>query len=94
MSIDSLLLLVISMFLAAAYIYLPNHVITICHRIWYYWAGDPFSTDLPFADISTSSPGAAATGNDALSVVHREGYEVVKKAAETAIATARRVAEL
>jgi len=91
---NSLLLLVISMLLTAAYVYLPNHVITICHRIWYYWAGDAFSTDFPLANISTSSPGAAATGCDAPSMVHREGYEIVKKVAETATATARRVAEL
>jgi len=91
---NSLLLLVISMLLTAAYVYLPNHVITICHRIWYYWAGDAFSTDFPFANISTSSPGAAATGCDAPSMVHREGYEIVKKVAETATATARRVTEL
>ncbi len=82
------------MFLTAAYVYLPDHVITICHRIWYYWAGDPFLTDFPLANVSTSSPGVAVTGNDVLSIVHREGYEIVKKAAETATATARKVPEL
>jgi len=91
---NSVLLLVISMFLTAAYVYLPNHIITICHRIWYYWAGDPFSTDFPFANISASTPAAAATGNDALSMVRREGYEIVKKAAETATEAARRIVEL
>ncbi|PGH17250.1 hypothetical protein AJ80_04892 [Polytolypa hystricis UAMH7299] len=45
---NTLLLLIVSMFVIAAYVYLPNHVVTVCNRIWYYWAGDPFSSDFSF----------------------------------------------
>ncbi|KMU76937.1 hypothetical protein CISG_05979 [Coccidioides immitis RMSCC 3703] len=41
---NTLLLLVISMSVAAAYIYLPNHIVSICQHVWYYWTGgDPFT---------------------------------------------------
>ncbi|EDN08651.1 hypothetical protein I7I51_00289 [Histoplasma capsulatum] len=56
---NTLLLLITSMLLTAAYVYLPDHVTTISKRIWYYWAGDAF-TDFPFVAVSSASAAAAA----------------------------------
>ncbi|PGH31708.1 hypothetical protein GX50_05487 [[Emmonsia] crescens] len=95
---NTLLLLITSMLLTAAYVYLPDHLTTISKRIWYYWAGDAF-TDFPFVNISSSSAAATAasasvTVKTALSAVQQEGYETLmetaKKVAETAAATAGR----
>ncbi|PGH00691.1 hypothetical protein GX51_05677 [Blastomyces parvus] len=84
---NTLLLLITSMLLTAAYVYLPDHLTTISKRIWYYWAGDAF-TDFPFVNVSTSAT--------ALSAAQQEGYETLmetaKKAAEMAATTARKVA--
>lgn len=103
---DFLLLVVISMLLAAAYVYLPDHVMTICNRIWYYWAGDPFTTDYPFfARTVVTAAKDLARGNgrniqpsSVLASARGEGfdmaYETAKNAAETMAAPARNMAEL
>ncbi|OJD17989.1 hypothetical protein AJ78_01946 [Emergomyces pasteurianus Ep9510] len=87
---NTLLLLITSMLLTAAYVYLPDHITTISKRIWYYWAGDAF-TDFPFVSIS-SSASAAGTAKTALSAVQQDGYgtfiDTVRKVAETAAAAA------
>ncbi|OAT09502.1 hypothetical protein BDBG_05264 [Blastomyces gilchristii SLH14081] len=93
---NTLLLLITSMLLAAAYVYLPDHVTTVSKRIWYYWAGDAF-TDFPFVNVSTSATAVAAgSAKTSLSAAQQEGYETLmetaKKVAETAATTAGKVA--
>ncbi|OJD21616.1 hypothetical protein ACJ73_07043 [Blastomyces percursus] len=94
---NTLLLLITSMLLTAAYVYLPDHVTTISKRIWYYWAGDAF-TDFPFVNSSNSAAAAAAAAGakTALSAAQQQGYETLmetgKKVAETAATTAGKVA--
>jgi hypothetical protein len=60
------------MFLTAAYVYLPNHIISIYNHAWYYLAGDPVTESFNNASISgfaTSAtnllPLAAATATAA-----------------------------
>lgn len=74
------------MFLTAAYIYLPNHVVTIFHHIWYYWAGEPFTN-------SGSSASAGAVVNKLSDELAPQEVimETAKIVAET---TAKRLAEL
>ncbi|KLJ12867.1 hypothetical protein EMPG_09460 [Blastomyces silverae] len=90
---NTLLFLITSMLLTAAYVYLPDHVTTVSKRIWYYWAGDAF-TDFPFVNASTSA--AAAGAKTALSAAQQEGYETLmetaKKVAEMATTTAGKAA--
>lgn len=94
------------MLLTAAYVYLPDHVMTICNRIWYYWAGDPFTTDYPFfARTVVTAAKDLARGNarniqpsSILASAKGEGLDVAfdtaKHAAETMTASARNMAEL
>ncbi|EEH48697.1 uncharacterized protein PADG_04776 [Paracoccidioides brasiliensis Pb18] len=97
---NTLLLLITSMLLTAAYVYLPNHVATISKRIWYYWAGDTF-TDPPFANVTAAVTAAVAstTGKSVLSATQQKGYdglmETAKNVARAATAAAgRAVGEL
>lgn len=91
---DTVLLFVISMFLIAAYVYLPNHIVTVCHHVWYYWAGDPSTRP---SSLGYRSAKAAAT-ESLMSAAQQKGYEVIKEtaraAAETPTATVERFAEL
>lgn len=85
-SLDTLLLLVVSMFLTAAYIYLPNHVVTIFHHIWYYWAGEPFTAS------AASSAGAVL---NKLPLDRLKQHPVVGETAKiVAETTAKRLSEL
>ncbi|PGH09938.1 hypothetical protein AJ79_05554 [Helicocarpus griseus UAMH5409] len=100
---NTLLLLITSMLLTAAYVYLPNHLLTISKRIWYYWAGDAFTSDFPFVNISSSSSSASAsvanaaaaaaaaasvTTKSVLSAAQQEGYETLMETAKKAAETA------
>ncbi|KAK2747081.1 hypothetical protein FQN57_002336 [Myotisia sp. PD_48] len=62
---NTLILLLLSMFLTAAYIYLPNHIITIYHHIYYYWAGHPLSEPL-HAQAAHVTLSAAAAASEAI----------------------------
>lgn len=83
------------MLLTAAYIYLPNHIITILSHSYYYWAGhhftDPLSAGASLANLSDLKSGAAAASGDILSMARNEGYEAI---VETAAATAGAIKEL
>ncbi|GAD91514.1 hypothetical protein NFIA_050560 [Paecilomyces variotii No. 5] len=83
---NSLLLTLITLLSTAAYVYLPDHVKSICGHIYYYWAGDrPFSDYLP-------SPSSLLRDNSTktLEVI----YETAQDAATAAAAATVRVAEL
>ncbi|WEW61527.1 hypothetical protein PRK78_007017 [Emydomyces testavorans] len=88
---NSLVLLVISMFLTAAYIYLPNHIVTVCQHAWYYYTGgDPLCESIAHkfgAGGNVSSALAGAEGRAQQNVI----METAKVVAET---TAKRLAEL
>jgi hypothetical protein len=63
MSIDSLIFLLFSMFLTAAYIYLPNHIISIYNHAWYYLAGDPVTESFNNASMAASRFGTTSATN-------------------------------
>ena len=89
------------MLLTAAYVYLPNHIVTILSHSYYYWAGhhftDSHSAGIPLDNISDLKSGATAAGN-MLSIAKEEAYDAIvetsKIAAETAAASARAFKEL
>ncbi|KAK2803854.1 hypothetical protein FQN50_006862 [Emmonsiellopsis sp. PD_5] len=85
---NTLLLLITSMLLIAAYVYLPDHITTICQRIWYYWAGDAFSSDFSFLSMASSASSSTAAGKGGEAVM-----ETVQKVAETAATAATTAAE-
>lgn len=82
---DSLLLSLVTLLSTAAYVYLPDHVKSICGHIYYYWAGDR-----PISDYLLS-PSALLRDNTTktLEVI----YETAQGAAAAAAATVR-VADL
>ncbi|KAK2751799.1 hypothetical protein FQN55_009241 [Onygenales sp. PD_40] len=83
---NTLLLLITSMLLIAAYVYLPDHITTICQRIWYYWAGDAFASDFSFLSMASS-----ASSSTAAAVLGKGGevlMETARKVAGTAATTA------
>jgi len=47
-SIDSILFLTFSLFTIACVLYLPDHVVTMSRRAYYYFAGDAALFDLPW----------------------------------------------
>ncbi|KAL1970302.1 hypothetical protein VTN77DRAFT_5462 [Rasamsonia byssochlamydoides] len=77
---NSIVLSLLFMFFAAAYIYLPDHVATIYGRIHYYLAGDASR----ISDyLSTASSALKSSGTSSLEVA----YETAKGPATTAVET-------
>lgn len=62
--IDSVLFLLLSLFIIAASLYLPEHMTIIANRMFYYWFGDEESGSKSVQQVLTSSSrliGDAAT---------------------------------
>jgi hypothetical protein len=76
-----LLFSLITLLSTAAYIYLPDHVKSICGHIYYYWAGD-----WPITDYLPSPSSLLRDNSTKIGVL----YETVQNAAAATV----RVAEL
>lgn len=68
--LDTILILFISMLITAAYIYLPDHVLSLYRHINYYWAGQPVADQIALhaanMKLSAATATAAATTAEAL----------------------------
>ena len=47
------------MLITAATMYLPNHVVTICNRVWYYYHGDSFPADQSLLKGTVATSGSS-----------------------------------
>ena len=72
------------MFITAAYVYLPGHLVLICGHAWYYLVGDSFSDSVnaTLRAVNNSAGTSFGTGGSPLETV------------VAAAATARKIAEL
>ncbi|EFQ97272.1 hypothetical protein MGYG_00313 [Nannizzia gypsea CBS 118893] len=67
---NTILILFISMLITAAYIYLPDHVLSLYRHINYYWAGQPVADQIALhaanMKLSAATANAAAATAEAL----------------------------
>jgi hypothetical protein len=68
-SIDFILIVLVSMLVAAASMYLPDHVAVMYRRIWYYWHGE-------IAGISKSAGGWKVVGEQLNTGTARVGEDL------------------
>ncbi|KAF2688947.1 hypothetical protein K458DRAFT_414615 [Lentithecium fluviatile CBS 122367] len=68
--LNSILFLLLSLFIIAASLYLPEHILIIANRMFYYFSGDdsslPASSGNPKAHLTTAAThfGGALAGNE------------------------------
>lgn len=94
--IDSILFLTFSLFLIASVIYLPNHILTMSRRTYYYFAGDNVNNTLAGGAngvaervYGTASEWAQTAYQTAFNRTGSAGVEkVVEKASEVVSAAA------
>lgn len=84
MVVDSVLFLTVSMLLTASILYLPNHIVTISRRAFYYFAGD---TSLGDAS-RTAATQLGDTASKASEVVLGAATGLAEAAYEAAVHTA------
>lgn len=94
---DSILFLTFSMFTLACILYLPDHILTISHRSYYYFIGDAALSNLPWQAADTigntaskaseavlgAATGLAETAYQAAVNTAAAAQEAVNQAAET-----------
>ncbi|KAG8532063.1 uncharacterized protein KY384_003700 [Bacidia gigantensis] len=93
-SLDSFLILFLSMIIIAASLYLPEHVTTVFRRAWFYYAGDDAAaarrgsaTGAPVASTAPAAvearrpkgPGSGLPGSDVLEMLEPADVDLVER---------------